>query len=192
MSEHAPRLETLPTPEHHELLTAHASPEKAKSEPAEKDPAQIAQEARTAVAEVTRSETQPNPLERLQAAEQSPQAAPQHINRELKQITLRRELQYIRRQLPAPQRALSKIVHQPAVRAVSENAGKTVSRPSGLLGGGLVALIGTSSYLYLAKHIGFTYNYGVFLVLFVAGFAVGLGLELLVHLATSRRRKASD
>ena len=124
------------------------------------------------------------------AAEAAPAAAePQQINRDLRQITLRRELQHIRRQLPAPQRALSRVVHQPAVRVISEAAGKTISRPSGLLGGGLVALFGTTSYLYLAKHIGFSYNYFVFMALFVGGFIVGLVLELLVHLTTTSRRK---
>jgi len=45
-----------------------------------------------------------------------------------------------------------------------------------LLGGGILALLGTSSYLYLAKHIGFTYNYSVFLILFFGGFILGLSL----------------
>jgi hypothetical protein len=70
----------------------------------------------------------------------------------------------------------------------SEAAGRTVSRPSGLLGGGLVAFLGTTGYLYLARHIGFTYNYLVFLLLLAGGFILGVSLELLVHLATGSRR----
>lgn len=132
------------------------------------------------------------PLERIHASEKASQPTQPNlgINRELKAITLRRELQHIRRKLPAPQRTLSKVIHQPAVRVVSEATGKTVSRPSGLLGGGLVALIGTSAYLYLAKHIGFEYNYGVFLILFAGGFALGLLIELLIHAAFRANRKA--
>ena len=85
---------------------------------------------------------------------------------------------------------MSRVIHQPVVRVTSEAIGKTVSRPSGLLGGGLVALMGTSIYLYLANHLGFKYNYGVFLCLFVVGFGLGLVLELAVYLATASRRKA--
>lgn len=179
--------ESLPSGEH-ELLTAHVKPEKhhVKHNPHEK-----AHHAREVIQHETK--TQANPLENLKASEEASAPAPRlNVNRELRQITLRRELQHIRRKLPAPQRALSKVVHQPVVRATSEFAGKTVSRPSGLLGGGIVALIGTTTYLYLAKHIGFEYNYGVFILLFVGGFALGLLLELAVYLVMSSRRKANN
>lgn len=136
------------------------------------------------------AETQTNPLERLRATEAAANPAPAtFINRELKAITLRRELGQIRRRLSPVERGFSRVIHQPAVRILSETTGKTLSRPSGLLGGGVAALIGTSIYLYLAKHVGFAYNYGVFLLLFVGGFGLGLLLELTVSLAVTRRRK---
>jgi hypothetical protein len=140
-----------------------------------------------------------NPLERLAAEEAAAQAESRsgaasglNISHELESITVNRELQTLRRKLPRPQRALSRLIHQPAVRIISEIASKTVSRPSGLLGGSLVAFLGTTTYLYLAKHDGFTYNYLVFLALFVGGFVIGLGLELAVHLARPGHRHASD
>jgi hypothetical protein len=188
MSEQLPKYESgegLSKPASPETA-AHAQPEKAS---AEVTAALTPEKAREAVAETTRSESQPNPLNRLAEAEnasQTPSAS--YINQELKQITRRRELKNIRRQLPAPQRALSRLIHSPAIRVASEAAGKTVSRPSGLLGGGLVALVGTSAYLYLARHIGFEYNYGVWLALLAAGFALGLLIEVLVHLFIGRRR----
>jgi hypothetical protein len=180
----------LPTQERPEVMlptAEQAEPLKA----GEADPAKALDKARATVAETTRSEIQPNPLETMEAGEKASQAMePRRINRELKQITLRRELQQIRRKLPLPERTLSAVIHQPVVRAVSEAAGKTISRPSGLLGGSLVAFVGTGAYLYLARHIGFTYNYLVFLLLLGAGFIVGLSLELLVYLAMRSRRQA--
>lgn len=159
----------------------------------EKDPAAALQEARTKVHETTRAETRANPVEALHASEKAARPAqPLHVNRELKNITLNRELTAIRRKLSAPQRVLSKVIHQPVIRAVSEPLGKTVSRPSGLLGGGLVAFFGTSSYLYLAKHNGMRYSYFVFLALLFGGFIVGLLLELMVYVATSSRRHDND
>jgi hypothetical protein len=181
--EHEP---TLSAPEQHKAL-----PEHAEAEYGEANTAHVIAEARKQVAEVESKISQTSPLERLHGAENASDApSPAHINRELKSITLNRELRQIQRQLPTPVRKFSQLVHQPAVRAVSDAASKTVSRPSGLLGGGLAALVGTTAYLYLAKHIGFTYNYGVFLLLFVGGFAFGLVLELAVHAATASRHSS--
>lgn len=158
----------------------------------EKDPALALAEARQDVLETTQAEQQPNPMEKLEEAEDKAQAPAQtHINLDLKKATLRRELNQIRRHLSAPQRTLSKVIHQPVVRVVSEAAGKTVSRPSGMLGGSIMAFVGTSGYFFLAANQGFKYNYVVFLALFLGGFALGLIIELLVWTATRSRRHAS-
>lgn len=114
------------------------------------------------------------------------------ISKELKQISKDRELNNIRRHLPRSQKTLSKVIHQPTVQALSDVASKTVSRPSGLLGGGLLALIGTSGYYFLAKHVGFSYNYSVFLALFVGGFILGIVLELIAHVLMRPRRRQVD
>lgn len=189
MTEQLKQKETLPNFEELEL-PAHATPENKMEHPVELS----AEKARKAVAETTQVETQTNPLDRLRDEEKEAEEVSPTINvyKELPKITLRHELNKIRHKLPAADRALSKVIHQPVVRITSEYVGKTVSRPSGLLGGGLVALVGTSVYLYLANHIGFTYNYGVFLVLFFGGFALGLLIEFVVYLAFSSRRKAHD
>lgn len=156
------------------------------------DPALAIEQIRQDVLETTQAEKQPDPIEKLEEAENAAKPpTPTHINRELKQATLRRELTQIRRHLSAPQRTLSKVIHQPIISATSEAAGKTISRPSGILGGSIMAFVGTSGYLYLAKHQGFKYNYVVFLALFLGGFALGLILELLVWTATRSRRQAS-
>lgn len=171
-----------------EKLRANARPEKHH---VKHNAHEEAENARDTIKHET--ETQTNPLEGLKSAVETAQPAPTRtINRELRQITLRRELKNIRRKLPAPQRALSKVIHQPVVRVTSEVAGKTISRPSGLLGGGFVALVGTSLYLYLANHIGFNYNYGVFLVLFAGGFILGLLIEFLVSLFFKSQHKARN
>lgn len=174
----------LEAPEQHEFITAHSEVPAAQ---AEKDQATAALEARQEIQSTAAAE---NPLKQLEAAEAAPEPA-QHtvINRQLKQITLQRELKQLQRKETRPQRALSRLIHQPVVRATSEAAAKTVSRPSGLLGGGLMAFVGTTGYLYVAKHYGLRYNYLVFLILLAAGFVLGLVLELLVHLATASHRQ---
>src|ERR1700729_1195580 len=58
-----------------------------------------------------------NPFERLETAEKSPTMPSKlPINQELKRITLQRELSQLRRKLPANERLLSRVIHQPAVR----------------------------------------------------------------------------
>lgn len=175
----------LPTAAQAEKLRpGEADPEKSKAETAAEariDIVETAQESRAVVEALREASEQTSPVNH-----------PMQINRELKSITLKRELNQVQRELPAHRRALSKVVHQPAVRVISESAGKTISRPSGLLGGGLVAFLGTSSYLFLAKHLGFEYNSFVFLVLFAGGFVFGLILELLVHMATAKHRGSTQ
>lgn len=113
-----------------------------------------------------------------------------HVSGQLKKIALRRELKLVRSQLSPINRTISKLVHQPIIRVVSEVTDKTAGRPSGLLGGGLVAFIGTTAYYYMSVHVGFRYNYSVFFALFVGGFVLGLCLEFLVWLALGRYKKS--
>ena len=175
----------------HDTLKLPTAEQAEKLREGEQDPQELLEAARHEIAETAVESSEP--LEKMKAVTESDKPAqPLNVNRELKAITLRRELNHIRQKLPAGDRALSKVIHQPVVRVVSEAAGKTISRPSGMLGGGLVALIGTSAYLWIANSSGIAYNYFVFLALFFGGFAVGLVLEAIVHMATSSRRHAND
>jgi len=109
------------------------------------------------------------------------------INSALKHLTFEREIRHIRRSLGKTDRIGSRIIHQPAIRSISEVSAKTLTRPSGLLGGGIVAFLGTGTYLYLTKHIGIKYNYSMFFFLLIVGFILGLLIESLIRL--SRHRK---
>lgn len=170
----------LPTPEQAEPLRK-----------GEKDPAEALNEARRAVAETASAEADASAAEKLQDSTTAARPAPaRHASRELKTATLKQQLNTVRHGLGRPGRAFSKVIHQPVIRTVSEPVAKTAARPSGLMGGGLVAFIGTTGYLYLAKHNGMTYNYFVFLGLLIVGFVAGLVLELFVHAFTRKRRKA--
>lgn len=190
MSEQAPKAPEFRA-EH--LLPAHEQASRTTAEAdsapntAESDPAQLLAEARDSVAETAASAEQ-NPLQRLET-EQAASAAPAAtlVTRDLKKQALKRELKAVRRQLPAPARAFSRLIHQPAVRLASEAAGRTVARPSGLLGGGAMAFLGTALYLAFTKYYGMPYNYSVWLLLLAGGFALGLVLELVLWPLTRRR-----
>lgn len=120
--------------------------------------------------------------------EQPKPDSPIGLQRELKSDAYKRTLQKIRKDLPKSDRVLSRMIHQPQVETISNIGSKTLARPSGIIGGGLVSLIGSSTLLYMAKYYGFRYNFFVFFLLFIGGFAVGTLLELVLRLVIPRRR----
>jgi hypothetical protein len=87
------------------------------------------------------------------------------------------------------ERSFSKVIHSPIIEPVSEMSAKTIARPSGILGGGIAALVGSGVVLYMAKHYGFEYNFTTFLVLLVSGFAAGLLIEFCYWLLWRRSHK---
>lgn len=106
---------------------------------------------------------------------------PQLIDNAIKTLRMRRNLGHVQNKLKPAEKSFSKVVHQPLVQLVSESAAKTISRPSGILGGGVVAFLGSLGYLYLSRHLGFTYNYLFFLLFFIAGFALGSMAEYTLY-----------
>jgi translation elongation factor EF-G len=120
--------------------------------------------------------------EMLQEASLSPvdqENEPSFINYELKEIAYQRLLKRARKHLPRYSRAMSKVIHQPVIDNVSEVVSKTIGRPSGIIGGGLMALVGTSIYYVLARHFGYSYNSFVFLLLLTVGFFLGWSTEVI-------------
>lgn len=187
MSEAMKLPERLPAPHAEQELPARAGEK--YSELSHEQPEAASERLESARQTVEQAERQSEAVQLPQVAADEP-SLPQALNADSRRAASYSALQHIRRRLPAPERALSRIVHQPAVQAVSELGGKTISRPSGLLGGGLCAFLGSSAYLYLTKHIGFRYNYLLFLAFFVGGFAIGLLIELLVRLVRFRQQQS--
>jgi hypothetical protein len=113
------------------------------------------------------------------------------VSGDLKKISLKRELKQIRRHLPKIDQLGSKVIHQPTIKVISETSAKTITRPSGLLGGGIAAFSGSGLYYYFSRHIGVKYNYLLFVLFFVGGFAVGLLIELVIWSSKQRNKSAS-
>lgn len=105
------------------------------------------------------------------------------VNKELKEMAYARTMNRVRQQLSPISRKFSGLVHQPTINVVSEGVAKTVGRTSGLFGGGLVALLGTSVYYWISKHYGYDYNFFIYLILLAGGFVIGWVIELLWNIA---------
>lgn len=125
-------------------------------------------------------------IKEAEKEEQKPLPPP---NAELKKITLNNTLYRIRRELPARQRAFSKIIHQPTIDKVSEISGKTIARPMGFMFGAFFGLVGSTTLLYLARHYDFKYNYTSFVVFFVGGFFLGLCIEAIYRMFRPSRSR---
>lgn len=183
MSEHAPQHEKheefTATPEAEETVHHKASPE---HQPRHEKLAPVPELAQKAKEEAVAGKELPT------HEKANKQPSDQYVSKELKQQSWNRVIKHVQKQLSGPQRAFSKTIHQPVVDAVSRVGGNTVARPSGVLMGGICAFAGSTFFLYMAKHYGFTYNYLLFLLFFVGGFAVGLVLEMIMFVF--RRNKA--
>ena len=143
MSEH------LSTPKHeslqsngHEVDNKHleALREKAEADHAEHTESGKLEAIQKNVEQVAISGKEMAPAE--SSANKAPAAT--YFSRELKNMTFNRSLKNARRHMNAPSKALSKVIHQPVIEKVSEVAGATVARPSGILGGGLFAVLGSA------------------------------------------------
>lgn len=99
-----------------------------------------------------------------------------HAN--LKRQAYEKTLTEIQNELPNYQKTVSKLFHQPAVEAVSEALSKTVARPVSTSIGAVIVSIGISISLYLSYRYGFEFNYLLFLILFIAGYGIGIIAEL--------------
>ncbi len=105
---------------------------------------------------------------------------PAMIGKHLKDMAFSRALTRARKKLSTPSRVFSRFVHLAPIDKASEVLGKTVARPSGMLGGAIIAFLGTSALLWITRHYGYEYNYLLVIILFAMGMAVGLLGEVLL------------
>lgn len=99
------------------------------------------------------------------------------VNKQLKDMAYSRAMTRVRKHLSLPSKLLSKAVHSKVLDKPSEVIGKTVARPSGMLGGAIFAAIGSSALLWITKHYGYEYNFLAVILLFGFGLVVGLAVE---------------
>lgn len=126
---------------------------------------------------------------KLEDKSESSRPSPQpYVDKQLKTMAYDRLLNRARKQLNPLEKPLSKLMHQPIVDKLSETTAQTVGRPSGILGGGLLALIGTAAYYYICRHYGYSYNYFVFIFLLSLGFFAGWLSEVLLKILRKKRK----
>lgn len=147
----------------------------------EADPHRLAQEAKQHAAESKKH---------LLKAERQPEdnSSTLGVAQAIKDKAYQRELTSVRKHLGKPSRAFSKIAHNKTVEKISEAGAKTIARPSGILGGSILAFLGSSIFLWMTKHYGFRYNFSVMILLFIGGFFLGAFIEMTIWLIRGKSR----
>lgn len=112
--------------------------------------------------------------ERSNGSERHQQA---QVHRSVKQQTYRATMRRVEAKLPAYQRTFSRFVNNANVDKISNVTARTVARPSGVLGSGVVAVVVMIAVTYYAHTLGFTVSSSVFVVALLIGWIIGLMCE---------------
>lgn len=175
MSELAPQkhesknsLSLKETREHRERLKEKietAAERSVESSSAEREARHEVMEAAPLAAEITSTETENAPQDK----------AP--MTRDDKRHSFNTTMHHVRKELPKTERAFSKVIHQPVVEKTSEFVGKTVARPSGVLGATIAGFIGLLLVFGVAKRVGFALSGSELPLLLGIGLIAGLVVE---------------
>jgi hypothetical protein len=113
---------------------------------------------------------------------------PALVNMQLKDMAYSRALVRTRKHLSVPAKMFSRVIHSKILDKPSEAIGKTIARPSGMVGGAVFAFFGTSLLLWTTKKYGYEYNYLAATLLFIIGMIFGIVTESLLKLLKKRRQ----
>ncbi len=118
-------------------------------------------------------------------AEKSQEVAPEKkdpnsYTRAQKKAVYKKEMKHVQAQLPKGSRAFSKVIHNSAVEKVSDVAGKTVFRPSALMGGAITGLIFGVLFYMVARYYGYVIPTWMLSILLIAGAIVGVLIEFVI------------
>lgn len=94
-----------------------------------------------------------------------------------KQRSFETTMHHARKNMRVLDRSFSKVIHQPTVEKTSELLGKSVARPSGLLGAAVASFIGLLFIFGVAKYAGFELSGSEMPLLLLIGLVSGLVIE---------------
>lgn len=80
------------------------------------------------------------------------------------------------------EKSFSKVINQPIIDKSSEILDQTIFRSSGIMGGSVLAFVGSLLYLLFVNYTGINYNFELFFVFLISGFVLGITIELVFKL----------
>jgi hypothetical protein len=109
------------------------------------------------------------------------------VTADLRNQALKSNLKKVQKELSSSEKRFSRMVHNPSVEMISEAASKTIARPSGLLFGGIFALVSNVVVLFVIRYYGYEYNYLIGAGSFIVGFFFGLVIEFIYRKLVKHR-----
>jgi len=126
--------------------------------------------------------------EKAHRAKQSP--APRRrggISKKDKKASFERTIKHVQAELPAPERAFSKLIHTPVIEKTSEVVGSTIARPNAILAGAVVAFFAVLAVYLLAKNLGYVLSGFETIAAFIVGWVIGVVYDYFRVLATGKK-----
>ena len=108
------------------------------------------------------------------------------ISKKEKKASFNKHMAHVQSELPAPQRAFSKLIHSPAVEKTSEVVGGTIARPNAILSGAVVAFVLVLGVYLVAKHFGYVLSGFETIGAFIVGWIIGVLYDYIRALVTGK------
>ena len=109
------------------------------------------------------------------------------ISKKEKTASYKKHMKQIQSEMPAPQRAFSKVIHSPAVEKTSEFIGSTIARPNAILSGAVVAFFVVLAVYLLAKNLGYALSGFETIGAFIVGWVIGIFYDYVRVLLTGKK-----
>jgi hypothetical protein len=134
------------------------------------------------------AEKQAAPAEDYRPAAEKETHAPHHTAMaHSPEKSYKHTMQTIQREMSAPERTFSKVIHNKAVEKVSDVAGNTVARPNALLSGAVCAFLVVGALYLHARHLGYELRGSETILAFLLGWGLGIAFDFLRAMVTGKR-----
>jgi hypothetical protein len=91
------------------------------------------------------------------------------------------------RELSAPERIFSKVIHNKTVETVSDTVGSTVARPNAILSGSVCAFLLVATVYILARYQGYGLSGFETIAAFILGWIIGIVIDFLRIMISGKR-----
>lgn len=101
--------------------------------------------------------------------------------------SFRHTMQTVQREMSAPERAFSKVIHNKAIEKASDVAGNTIARPNALLSGAVCAFLIVGALYLHARYLGYELRGSETILAFLLGWTLGIAFDFLRAMITGKR-----
>jgi len=109
------------------------------------------------------------------------------ISKKEKNASYKKHMAHVQAELPAPERAFSKLIHAPLIEKTSEFVGSTIARPNAILSGAIVAFFLVLAVYLIAKNLGYVLSGFETIGAFIIGWIIGILYDYFRVLVTGKK-----